>query len=128
MSTKEEVQKFLHDNNLIEESEVVRFKNFLRTKKEGMVELTAFKVAELVKCFKEFPEFEKYRKTDRYGDSASMSQNLIQADDEQIRNTVTDELIDEELADNVGPLPGGDLAVTESDLHKKVSYNSLIEK
>lgn len=47
MSTVEEINTFIKENNLTNEEKMRHFKNFLRTKKDGVPELINFKTAEL---------------------------------------------------------------------------------
>ena len=116
MSNEAEVLKFITENGFDDEEALRNFKNFLKSKKDGQDDLKSFKLAELQKYAKEFPNFEFHRMTSAFGESQSpglksRANNRITSDNEDV---------EEELADNVGPLPGDSINRKKSDIHQKV--------
>ena len=117
MSNEAEVQKFITENGFDDEEAFSNFKNFLKNKKDGQDDLKAFKIPELQKYAKEFPIFEIHRMTSTFGESQSpglksKANTKIISDNEEV---------EEELADNVGPLPGDSIRRKKSDIHQKVA-------
>lgn len=108
------------EHNLSSEAALAKFRNFLKTKKEGYTDLASFKLVELQKYAKEFPEFENDRKARSYGDDKVNRSMIEEQESKQIKeNDEAEDNAEDEMADAVGPLPG-DRRRGTSDHHKKV--------